>query len=395
MPCRSKCLLGLILTALAVAGPALPALALQTSSSEFVIIREDTVFPGDLYAGSIRVIVEGTIEGDLVAFAAEEVVIDGTVTGSVTVVSPVVTVNGEVGGSVRMSGNRLTVAGEVGRDVVAAAVTVDVTPDARVEGDVLAWSWKARAAGAIGNDLAGTYRRLDIAGAVGGDVDVSVARLEVVDELEVDGDLGFRSRAEAAGLDRAEVGGVVVDKDPLPPPLRVRALWALGRFLIIVMLAVAALTTAYGWPTRTRAAVERAGHRPFRRWMKGAAILFSPLLLGAATALLLRLAPAAAAFPLLAVLLPLLLALVGLVFALSLVAGVPAVGRLGGLISKRLDPYTAILVGSVAAGALWFLPLVGWLVPLVLLPWGLGAWIATWAQPESETVVSGPGVARS
>lgn len=392
MRCRSKGALAAVLTALALAGPALPALAAETSSSQFVIIREGTVFPGDLYAGAIRVIVDGTLDGDLVAFAAEEVIVNGTVTGSLIAVAPTVTVNGKVEKTVRMAGNRLTVSGDVGSDVVATAVGIELTPTAQIGGDVLVWSWNANALGTIGADLTGTIRHLDLAGTVRGDVDVTVTRLEIVGDLTVARDLGYRSHAEAVGLERAQVDGVVVNKSPLPPNLRVRALWILGRFLIIVMLSVAALSVAYGWPGRTSAAVAQVRHHPVRRWMTGAAILFSPLLVGAASAVILQFAPAAAAFPLLVVLLPLMLALVGLVFALTLIAGAPAAGWLGAVLVKKLDLYGAILVGSITAGLVWYLPVIGWLVPLLLLPLGLGAWIKAGTTQSSESGSASSGL---
>jgi cytoskeletal protein CcmA (bactofilin family) len=191
---------------------ATPAMAAQTSNSEFVIIQEGDVFPEDLYAGAIRVVVDGTLEGDLVAFAAEEVVINGVVTGSVTAISPRLTVNGEVTGSLRVTGNRLDIAGEVGGDVVAAVFSANLTPSSRVGGDVLLWAWNASVLGSIGMDLTGTQRALSLAGTVEGDVDVSVTSLTVVDALTVAGDLGYRSEAVAVGLEMAEVGGAVVDK---------------------------------------------------------------------------------------------------------------------------------------------------------------------------------------
>jgi cytoskeletal protein CcmA (bactofilin family) len=385
MRCRSEGILAAVLTALIVAGPALPALAAETSSSQLVIVRAGTVFPDDLYAGALRVIIDGTLEGDLVAFAAEEVVVNGTVTGSLIAVAPNVTINGSVEETVRMSGNRLTVTGEVGGDVVAAAAGIELTPTSRVEGDVLAWAWSGRALGTIGGDLSGTFRRLDLAGTIRGGVDVTVTGLEIVEELLVERDLGYRSDAVAVGLERARVDGVVVNKSPLPPNIRVRALGVLGRFLTMIMLSVAALSIAYGWPRRTCAAITEVRKRPVRRWLTGAVVLFSPLLALGASALLLNLAPAAAAFPLLAVLLPLFLGLVGLVFALSLIAGAPAAGWLGGALFKKLDLYGAILAGSIIAGVVWYLPLVGWLVPLILLPLGLGAWIKVWTGQTSAS----------
>lgn len=372
------------LVAVALGTTASPALAAQTSNSEFVIIREGDTFPGDLYAGAIRVIVEGTIEGDLVAFAAEEIVINGAVTGSVTAVTPRLSINGEIGQSVRHAGSSLEVTGDIGGDIVAAALDAELSPTSNVTGDALIWSWRASALGTIGADLVGTQRHLELAGAVAGDVDVSVTRLTVVDELEVRGDLGFRSTRDVVGIEMATVGGATVAKTPLPPNLRIRALALLGRSLVILFLSVAALSTAYGWPRRTMAAMAGVGERPVRKWLMGALILFSPGIAVAITALILGLAPAAAAFPLLIALIPLIAALAGLVFALTLVAGVPTVGWLGGVLFKRLDLYGATLVGSLLVGIVWYLPVVGWLIPIVILPWGLGAWMATWNGHSPE-----------
>jgi len=382
----SRSLLLAILVGAVLFSVATPAMAAQTSSSEFVIIREGDVFPEDLYAGAIRVIVEGTLEGDLVAFSAEEIVIEGTVTGSVTAVTPRLVVNGEVGESVRFVGTDLEVGGEIGGDLVAMALDADLAASSDISGDVLLWSWDALVLGTVGGDLGGTQRDLDLAGDIGGDVDVSVTRLTVVDDLGVTGDLGYRSSRDADGLERVDVQGAIVVKTPLPPNLRVRALGLLGRFLVILFLSVAALSAGYGWPQRTTAAIGVVGNKPIRKWLLGTLVLSAPAIVAGVAGLILGLGPAAAAFPLLVVLVPVILALVGLALALALIAGAPAVGWLGGVLFKRLDIYGSILAGSLVAGVAWFLPLVGWLVPIVILPWGLGAWMTTWSGQSAGPV---------
>jgi hypothetical protein len=373
---------------------ATPAFAAETSNSEFVIIQEDDVFPEDLYAGAIRVVIEGTLDGDLVAFAAEEIVINGTVTGSVTALTPHVTVNGEVGESLRFTGNRLDIAGKVGGDVVGAVVDATLTDESEVTGEVLLWAWNADILGMIGRDLNGTQRQLELAGDVGGDVEVSVSELRIVDDLTVGGDLGYRSEAEAKGLDRATVVGAVVAEAPLPPNLRVRALGVLGRFLVVIFLSITALSVAYAWPRRSSRAIAGVGQFPVRKWLKGASVLFSPIIVMALTGVVLGLAPAAAALPLLAVFVPVILALVGLVFALSLVAGASVAGWLGGVVFKRLDLYGAILAGSLLIGVIWYVPIVGWVAPLIVLPWGLGSWMTAWGQ-STEAMTSGVPVGES
>lgn len=379
-----------LLTATAVCATvlavALPAAAAETSNAELVIIQEDDVFPEDLYAAAIRVIVEGTLDGDLVAFAAEDVVITGTVTGSVTAIAPSLSVEGTVEGSLRVSGNRMEIDGTVEGDVVGAVFGADLGPDSTIGGDVLIWGWDVAALGSAGGDVTGAQRNLELAGSVDGDVDVSVNRLTVVDQLNVVGDFGYRSANEAEGIDRVTAGGTIVAKEPLPPNIRVRALTLLGRFMVILFLSIAALTTAYGWPTRTARAIAEVGRTPVRRWLTGVVIVFSPLIAIGVTALILGLAPPEAAFPLLVVLIPLILALFGLSFALALVSGAPVVGWLGGVVFRRFEIYGAILAGSILIGLAWYLPWMGLLVPLIVLPLGLGAWLATWRQDATRSL---------
>ncbi len=386
MPSRSsttgRLLLGLAAGVILV-GAAAPALAAETANSEFVIIRPDDLLEDDLYAGAIKVSIEGEIDGDLIAVAADEVVIDGTVTGSVTAVAPTVTINGSVGGALRVIARSLVVNGTVGRDVVVTAVDVRLAAGSSVDGDVLAWVLNMEALGHIGRDLEGSQRTLAIAGSVESDVDVSVGQLTVVDELTVSGDLGYRSDSAAEGLEMASVGGIVVHKTPLPPNIRVRALALFGRFLVVLLLTIAALGTAWGWPSRTGAAIEKVKVSPLRAWFFGAVVMASPLFLVAIGALLFTLAPPSASFPLLIILGPLVLAAFGLVLATSLVAGIPTVGRVGGVLFRKLEIYGAVLVGSAVVGILWMLPVVGWLIPLIVLPLGLGGWyLSRQAEPE-------------
>jgi cytoskeletal protein CcmA (bactofilin family) len=370
-----------------LAGVAAPALGAETTGSEIVIVRPGDVVDDDLYAAAVRVLIEGVVNGDLVAFAAEEVVITGTVNGSVTVVAPTVRVEGTVAESLRSVASDLRVGGEIGGDLVAGGLDLALDPGSQVGGDVLVWVSMLTTSGRIEGDLGGTQRRLRLGGSVGGEVDVSVGRLTIPDSVSVTGDLGYRSARAAAGLEGAEVGGYVVHRTPLPPNIRLRALDVFGRFLVVLFMAMSAMVIAYVWPERVRAAVGRLRESPLRNWLLGASLLFSPLLLLAVAAVVLSLAPPAAGLPLLVVMVPVMLAILGLALVAVVVAAVPAAARLGALVSARLDLFGAVLAGSLLAGIVWLLPTIGWLVPLVLLPWGLGGWLRSGVDraPVPET----------
>jgi hypothetical protein len=340
-------------------GLAGPGYGAETAASELVIIPDGDTVDGDLYAAGERVVVEGVVDGDLVAFAAEDVVISGEVTGSVAAVAPVVRVDG-----------------------VGGAVTVELSSESSIDGDVVVWAYRLTSAGTIGADVGGTQRVLEIEGTVEGDVDVSVNRLVVTGPLEVGGDLGYRSANEAEGLDQADVGGVIAQKTPLPPNIRVRALGILTRLLVVLGLASAALLVGWGWPDRTLIAADRARARPWRSWWTGALIVLSPLIVAAIAALIAGLAPASAFVPLLAIFVPLIVALSGVVLVLMLVAGVPAVLAFGRALPGNRGLYGAIALGAAVVGVVWLLPYVGWLVPVIVLPLGLGAWILPFRDEE-------------
>jgi cytoskeletal protein CcmA (bactofilin family) len=363
---------------------ATPALAAETAASDIVIIAEGDTITDDLYAAGSRVLVEGTIEGDLIAFAAEEVLVSGEVTGSVLAVAPTVTVSGEVAGSVRFTANRLSVSGSIGADLVGAGLRVELSSESVVDGDVLVWAFSMTAAGTIGSDLEGTQRSLDVEGRVGGDVDVSVNRLVITGPLQVAGDLGYRSGIDAEGMDQATVQGVVAHKTPLPPNIRIRALGLLTRFLVILGLTCAALLVAWGWPGRTDSAGDRARTRVWRALGRGALVFLSPLIVAGIAALIAGLVPASASLPLLAIFVPLILALSGIVLVLSLVAGVPAILALGRALPSERGLYGSIVMGSIVAGLVWMIPWIGWLVPLLVLPIGLGAWMLSFREEGSQ-----------
>ena len=194
------------------------------------------------------------------------------------------------------------------------------------------------------------------------------------------GDLGYRSPSEAEGLDQVTVGGVVVRKTPVPPNIRVRALGLLARFLVVLGLTSTALLVAWGWPQRTSLAGDRARAQTLRSFGYGALIMLSPLLLTGIGVLIASLVPASASLPLLAIFGPLVVATAGVVLVLSLVAGVPAVLALGRALPRERALFGSIVVGSVVAGLIWLVPYLGWLVPLLVLPIGLGAWMLSFRE---------------
>lgn len=383
MRSRSRTAAALIVGAAYVLLPALPASAAETESSELVIITESDVVSDDLYAVANRVIIRGHVDGDVVAIAAQDVRIEGVVTGSVTAIGASVAVTGSIGGSLRATAGSVAISGEVAKDVVVAVGSFSTTSGSVIGGDIVLWAWKAVVLGSVGGGLEGFQRRTELAGEILGDVEISAPHVSVTGDLHIGGDLGYRSKDVASGLDRAEVDGVVVQKEPTPLNIRLRALRLVARVLVVMMLTAVALLVAWGWPERTQRALDAFRNDPFRSFLKGGLLMFSPILLAGLSILLFSLAPTNAALPLMIVLGPLIAGTFGLVVLLALGAGIPMVAWLGNLVARKATIFGAIVAGSAVVGFIWLVPLVGWLVPLVFLTGGFGAWMGAFSSRGS------------
>ena len=365
------------MTAIVSIGLALPAGAAEIESSELVIITEDTVVSGDIYAAANRVLVRGTIDGDLFALAGQDVSIEGEVTGSVTALASEVNVSGVIGGSLRVASPSVEISGEVGGDVVAVAFGIDLAPGGQVGADLIMWAWNAGSYGAVSEDVEGSQRSLELSGDVAGNVTVSAGRVTVVDDLRVGGDLTYRSGNDAVGIDLADVDGVVVQQSPMQPNIRVRALALAGKILVSIVLAAMALIVSSVWPERSERAMAGLESAPMRSFLTGAAVVLSPALVVAVGVAVLALAPASTALPLIAALIPVLFALMGIVLVAGLFAGMPAVAWIGSRIKKQTTVAGAVAIGSAVVAILWLIPVVGWIVALLVLAAGMGGWLST------------------
>lgn len=372
--CAALALVGTLLLAV-------PAVAAQRSVSDVVLVERGTVVDDDLYAAGNRIVVEGRVTGDLVVAAYEDVTITGAVEGDVIGLAGSVVVTGSVGESLRVASPSLRVDGEVGGDVVALAW--DASLLAQVGGGAVVWSWSNEVGGVLEGDLGGQSRRLVLGGEVGGDVDVTVARLEIRPGTVVGRDLGYRSRNEAVGIDSAEVGGTVVHRLPLPANIRVRALFLLGKVVLGMMAAVTGLLVMWALPGAATRAIARVRRSWWRSWLRGISVALLPIVALALALVLLRLAPVEAAVPLLAVMLPVFLAILGLVLAFAFVAPAAVFPYIGLVGNRSRGPVRSFLYGALIVLLVALVPWMIAVVVLVVVPTGIGGWLATGSEPET------------
>lgn len=348
--------------------------ALRTGASDIFLIREGEVVEESLYVAGSLVRIAGTIRGDLIVLATDHLEVSGRVEGDVMGFASTAKLTGAVTGSVRLTGVDLDIAAETGGDVVGLGR--DVYLGGSVAGDSLVWSRSLIAGGEIGRDMGGrTFGRTTIGGRVGRDVEMTVGRLLVLEDAHIVQDLGYRSAREAVIDPGATIGGALVQRSPLAPDLRARAVRLLFGFVSAVLLLAYGLVMIGVTPDKLERSITRLADQPLRCLRRGAAqvgILALPV--AAATAGVVWGSPKVAIGLALFGLAMAPLVLLWLLF-LVLTAPLPVLILVGRVVSRdRLSDYGAFMLPVIplAALLLW-VPAAGVVAVVVLLALGAGA----------------------
>ncbi|MGB9964437.1 bactofilin family protein [Halobacterium hubeiense] len=295
-----------------------------------VVVEEGETVTNGLQATGGTVVVRGTVEGDLDAFAgAVDVAESGTVTGDLS----------GAAGSIR-------VAGTVDGSVDVAAGSIDVTETGVVRGN-----------------LTGGAGSFTHAGTINGSVRVGAGSVALASTASVGGD--FVYDGEFTQAEGATVGGEV-RHDPDLGSMQVSVLpeiasWLLTLYFLALTLFVGALLLV-ALPGVSATVADATANSPLRTLGAGFAAL-----VGAPFALVL-LSLTVVGIP---------VAVVGaflyaLAVALSYVWGAYAVGAWLLSQADREHRWLALLAGVLAVHAVGYVPFLGALVEFAVLLFGLG-----------------------
>ena len=354
----------LALTFVALFAVASPVLSSLVTTNIFVVSADEPVNE-DVYVTSTKGVVDGTINGDLVIFTGD-LIINGSVTGSVSVFSSAtVTVSegASVEGSLRGAAVNVKILGDVGDDVFITAASVVVEETGTVGRDLMAFGGVVRVEGAVGRDVRGRTVRTVIDGSVGGDIDIATQKFEVGDSASVGGDVQYRSQIDASIASGAQVSGSI-KRLPTQSNFIYGVILALANvvgFLGFLVAGLIALFVARGSGSRATGAMITNPIKSFF-WGLGAVIALPVVTVLLAATL---------------VGLPIALLMVMVMVAGLIIGPVPAVAALGNrVLFKRGGLLGAFVVGAILWRlAIWLVPLVGGVLFLIALVWGIGAWI--------------------
>lgn len=412
------------------------ASAIETRTGEDIVIGADEVVKDDLYVGANTITVEGTVEGDLVA-AGGTIRVNGTVEGDVNAAGQTIIINGTVGDDARVAGQAMVLAenARIADDVIALGYSLETSSGSVVGGDLALRDYQALLAGTVEGDVRGGAAGIELGGEIGGNVDVGVdgggaqntgaqfaprpgvpipnvePGLTLTDSARIDGDLAYRSSTEADIASGAEIGGEVayeqVDREGAEPETTGIAAVLLSSLRLFATLLVVGLLMVWLSPGLVNGAADTLRGRPLLSLGWGVlafmivavlflvvlavtilvAILFGFLTLGGLAATIIGAGVLAEV-----VLTVAFVASIGLFtpVVVSFLGGRVLLGNnVADGVSGRV---VALVIGLVIYVILRAIPIIGPIVALVVILFGLGA-LSVWAwramHPERATVSAG------
>jgi cytoskeletal protein CcmA (bactofilin family) len=351
------------------------------SGSEVNIGPEETV-DDDLYAAGGTINVNGTINGDLAA-AGGTINVRGAINGEVIASGGSVVVTGMVRDNVRASGGNVVISSTVVGDVVAAGGSVEVQPGASVGRDVVVGAGSVRIDGNVERNVLLGAGSATINATVGGDVRAELGEgLTLGPMARIEGNLTVTSPQEIAVTQGATVLGNTVYEEPttslfgfnvretagiqVVQTIVSRVQWFLGTALVGLLLLWIAPRTLVG----TSETVLRS---PWSSLGLGVAVLILAPIIIVIVALIAIFIGGFAGVPVAVVPTALYLVLLALT--------APVIGLLIGryLLGKLRSPgafaaWQALLLGVLILALIGFVPFLNWVVTLLTLLFGFGAW---------------------
>lgn len=201
-----------LLTLLLGGGMLMPedAAAIEFRRDNLIVASTESINDTLLFAGE-SIVVDGNIEGDLIAFG-RRVVVTGTIKGNLIAFAESLSISGEISGTTINAGNSVELTDVVLHgDFWGAGESVQISRDSRIAGNVTVAAQLASIQGSVGRDLTAGAEAVELRGRVGEDMVAYAKDIKLLGEASIVGDLTIHSSSED-GLSRSsasKVGGTV------------------------------------------------------------------------------------------------------------------------------------------------------------------------------------------
>jgi len=234
----------------------LPSLALAAEFRSGSLPQKETVF-GDLYMADETVKVEGKVQGDLVAFG-NNLAITNKVDKDLLAAAQTLNLKGVVGDTARLAGGTVTIEGECFGDLLVAGGVVEITPKAKIHGDLIA----AGSTVNLNGDVQGKTKiyggKVSLNGRLSGPVEVKTNSLEIGSNAYIQGNLNYQAPQEAKIDSQAKILGkkeykATTETEKRKHKLPLFSLWGIMKLLATIVFA---LILVYLFPQKSKRILE-------------------------------------------------------------------------------------------------------------------------------------------
>lgn len=357
----------LILALLIVPSGAL--LAAETKSGNSIYVAKDEIVTGNLYAAGQTITIDGVVSGDIIA-AGQTIKINGRIEGDVIAAAQDIIINGEVGGNVRIAGSSLAINGAVARNVNAFGSNIIIGPNARIGWDVLWFGMTTEMRGVIDGGLSGYSEKVLIGGKIGKDVKLNLAKsrqaqeIIITPEAIINGDLVYTSNNAAQISEKASVAGKIQQMAPETKSKDWLWIWLWGQTFSIFAALSVGLVLIFVTKNITGSILSHLEEKPLKAIIPGLILTFV-------------LPPIALVLAITVIGLPLALIISAWWLAAIYLARVftaLVIGRwlIKKIIKKDWSIFVSLVIGIFICWLLFAIPLVGWILSLIAIWFGLG-----------------------
>jgi len=369
-----------ILTTLAILFIAPTAVAQDDSDKNFrkeeiVSVAKGEVIEGDFFAFGERVEISGTVNGDVYT-AGGDILVDGDVNGDLLAVGGNISISGNISQDVRVAGGQVRISGKIGNNITIGAGNVDITQDAKIGGSIVAGAGNISLAAPISGDVRIGAGNLTISSKIGGNVNVGVGEIRLTSNAKVEGDLTYWSDGDVSIDESAVVAGAVTKNPPpdfsKPSPTKIFGVFTgftlVTAFISLTSTFVIGLLLINLFPRFNRGVVLTLRKKPWISLGVGVlALIATPIVFGLLMATVVGL--------------PLGLILMALYFILLYLARIFVIFWIGISLFERsgrkAHEVWALIIGLVVYYIITLVPIIGGIVTLSVLLFGLGAAILT------------------
>ena len=329
-------------------------------SGDLVSVATDQIVEGDFYGLGDSIAISGIVSEDLL-LAGRTLTLNGEIKKDIGVIGGTVDFHGTAGDDVRIVGGTVTIAGEIAGDLVVIASELNVLSTANIGGDILFFGTKADISGTVGKSIIGNSNVLRIDAEVKGGVDVTTSALALGDRAKISNNVSYTSNTELTRSQNAEIGGKVTRSSEVLPPKQPVKLFLIP-FLVTLFASLVWFLLFKPFTTRVKEGVRQ-------HFLRSLTIGFGLFFLTPISAFILI---ASTLGSILGVTI-MFLYVAGLLFSIGL-SGIVAGSYLVNLLPKARElAVVQIVLGVLVVNALFYIPIIGPVVLVVLLLATLGS----------------------